>query len=178
MGVTAEAAVAVSDERPNCARDSRVKLRMVEPPPGVFEFSLADSVGSLVARTKTAFSNAVTQRTLREHGITSPQAAILLLIAGEQCELAAKLARELGVDASAVTRLISRLEMHGLLTRERRQGSDRRVTRLILTDKGRSVAVCVPAIFSSVTDELLQDFSREEVGFLKSMLKRMLNRTS
>jgi DNA-binding MarR family transcriptional regulator len=109
----------------------------------------------------------------KERGITSTQASILLMVASGKCLLAAELAREDGIDASAVTRLIDRLEKRGLLTRVR-SSEDRRVVRLALTAEGCAIAAKLPAIFTSVLDRLLSGFTPEEVGFLKSMLRRVL----
>jgi len=72
-----------------------------------------------------------------------------------------------------VTRLIDRLEKRGLITRLRSE-EDRRVVRLALTEEGRALAGQIPAIFTKVLDRLLSGFTPEEVGFLKSMLRRIL----
>jgi len=95
------------------------------------------------------------------------------MVASGKCLLAAELAREYGIDASAVTRLIDRLEKRGLLTRVR-SNEDRRVVRLALTPEGHAIAAKMPAIFNGVLDSLLGGFTPEEVGFLKSMLRRVL----
>ncbi len=143
------------------------------PPPEIREYQLAESVGYLIARVKSTMSNMVTQRSMAELGITSTQASILFMVASGKCLLAAELAREYGIDASAVTRLIDRLEKRGLLTRVR-SSEDRRVVRLALTAEGCAIAARLPAIFNSVMDKLLSGFSPEETGFLKSMLRRVL----
>jgi DNA-binding MarR family transcriptional regulator len=121
-------------------------------------------------------SNLVTQRTLEELGITSQQASVLFMVASGKCLLAAELAREYGIDASAVTRLIDRLEKRGLLTRVR-SSEDRRAVRLALTPEGQAIAARMPPIFNGVLDKLLVDLTAEEVGFLKSMLRRILSRS-
>jgi DNA-binding MarR family transcriptional regulator len=72
-----------------------------------------------------------------------------------------------------VTRLVDRLEKRGLLTRVR-SNEDRRVVRLALTPEGQAIAAKMPAIFTGVLDTLLCGFTPEEVGFLKSMLRRVL----
>src|ERR1700710_1516106 len=82
---------------------------------------------------------------------------------------AADLAREYGIDASAVTRLIHRLEKRGLITRLRSE-EDRRVVRLALTEEGRVLAGQIPAIFTKGLDKLLSGFTPEEGGFLKKRL--------
>ncbi|HEX7909146.1 MAG TPA: MarR family winged helix-turn-helix transcriptional regulator [Paraburkholderia sp.] len=143
------------------------------PAPEISEYQLGESVGYLISRVKSTLSNLVTQRSMAELGITSQQGSILFMVASGKCLLAAELAREYGIDASAVTRLIDRLEKRGLLTRVR-SNEDRRVVRLALTPEGHAIAAKMPAIFNGVLDSLLGGFTPEEVGFLKSMLRRVL----
>jgi DNA-binding MarR family transcriptional regulator len=143
------------------------------PAPEISEYQLGESVGYLLARVKSTMSNMVTQRSMAELGITSQQGSILFMVASGKCVLAAELAREYGIDASAVTRLIDRLEKRGLLTRVR-SSEDRRAVRLALTPEGHAIAAKMPKIFTSVLDSLLAGFTPEEVGFLKSMLRRAL----
>ena len=56
---------------------------------------------------------------MAELGITSRKPASCSCWRAASASLAAELAREYGIDASAVTRLIDRLEKRGLLTRVR-----------------------------------------------------------
>ncbi|CAG4910120.1 MarR family winged helix-turn-helix transcriptional regulator [Paraburkholderia gardini] len=142
-------------------------------PPEISEYQFGESVGYLLSRVKSTMSNMITQRTIAELGITSTQCSILFMVASGKCLLAAELAREYGIDASAVTRLIDRLEKRGLLTRVR-SCEDRRVVRLALTPEGQAMAARMPAIFNGTLDRLLAGFTPEEVGFLKSMLRRAL----
>lgn len=137
-------------------------------------YQMNDSVGYLMSRVKSVMTNLVTQRTQEELGITGTQASMLFMIAVGKCSTAAELAREYGIDASAVTRLLDRVEKRGLLSRVR-SIEDRRVVRLELTDEGRALAERLPPVFRSVLDELLDGFTPEEVGFLKSMLRRILS---
>ncbi|MFM0035944.1 MarR family winged helix-turn-helix transcriptional regulator [Paraburkholderia strydomiana] len=150
---------------------------MTEPSPNttpdLSEYQLGESVGYLLSRVKSTMSNLITQRSMAELGITSQQGSILFMVASGKCLLAAELAREYGIDASAVTRLIDRLEKRGLLTRVR-SSEDRRVVRLALTPEGHAIAARMPGIFNGVLDSLLNGFTAEEVGFLKSMLRRVL----
>ncbi|KWC41220.1 MarR family transcriptional regulator [Burkholderia ubonensis] len=136
-------------------------------------FQMDDSVGYLVSRVKSLMTNLVTQRTQEELGITGTQASMLFMIAVGKCSTAAELAREYGIEASAVTRMLDRLEKRSLLSRVR-SIDDRRIVRLELTDEGRALAEGLPAIFRRVLDQLLDGFTPEEVGFLKSMLRRIL----
>ncbi|WP_042272492.1 MarR family winged helix-turn-helix transcriptional regulator [Paraburkholderia heleia] len=144
------------------------------PPPEVRDYDLGESVGYLISRVKSTMSNMVTQRAVAELGVTSQQASILFMVASGKCTLAAELARDYGIDASAVTRLVDRLEKRGLLQRVR-SSEDRRAVRLALTPEGLAIAARMPAIFRSVTEQLSAGFTPEEVGFLKSMLRRILS---
>lgn len=151
---------------------------MTEPstpptPDVISEYQFGESVGYLLSRVKSTMSNLINQRSMAELGITSQQGSILFMVASGKCLLAAELAREYGIDASAITRLIDRLEKRGLLTRVR-SNEDRRVVRLALTPEGLAIAARMPAIFTGVMDNLLGGFTPEEVGFLKSMLRRVL----
>ena len=137
-------------------------------------YQMNDSVGYLMSRVKSVMTNLVTQRTQEELGITGTQASMLFMIAVGKCSTAAELAREYAIDASAVTRLLDRVEKRGLLSRVR-SIEDRRVVRLELTDEGRALAERLPPIFRSVLDQVLDGFTPEEVGFLKSMLRRILS---
>jgi DNA-binding MarR family transcriptional regulator len=142
----------------------------------VRDFKLDDAVGYLLGRAKSSISNLVSQRTMKEVGITSTQASMLFMIGSGRCELAAELARHYGIDASAVTRLIDRLEKRKLLSRVR-SSEDRRAVRLQLTEQGYEIAARMPEIFCGVVDKALDGFTPEEVGFLKSMLRRILANT-
>lgn len=145
-------------------------------PPEVRDLQLDEAVAYLIGRARTSISNLVTQRAMNELGITSTQGSMLVLIGTGRCQLAAELARHYGCDASAVTRLIDRLEKRNLLSRVRSH-EDRRAVRLELTPEGYEIAARMPELFSGVTDLALAGFTPEEVGFLKSMLRRILSNT-
>ncbi|MBU6488666.1 MAG: MarR family transcriptional regulator [Burkholderiales bacterium] len=146
-------------------------------PPELCGYQIDESVGYLLARVKSSLSNLVTHRTLSELGITSTQASMLFMIASGRCSLAAELARDYGIDASAVTRLIDRLEKRNLLSRVR-SSEDRRAVHLAVTPEGRQLAARMPEIFGGVVEKALAGFTPEEVGFLKSMLRRILANTA
>ncbi len=145
-------------------------------PREVCDFQLEEAVGYLLARAKSNLSNLVTQRTMNELGITSTQGSMLFMIGSGRCQLAADLARHYGIDASAVTRLIDRLEKRKLISRVR-SSEDRRAVRLELTPEGYAIAARMPELFGGVTEKALAGFTPEEIGFLKSMLRRILANT-
>jgi DNA-binding MarR family transcriptional regulator len=149
---------------------------MTDSPSPPLEFgirNLDESVGSLFSHVRSAMANMINQRTTCELGITGTQGRILFMVWSGRCLLAAELAREFGIAASAVTRRIDLLEARGLLTRVR-SVEDRRVVRLALTPQGQAIAARMPAIFASVVDKLLSGLTPEETGFLESLLRRVL----
>ena len=134
---------------------------------------LDESIGYLISRVRSALWNAVTQQTMSEMHITGSQASILFKLSTGKCLAATELAREYGIDASAVTRLIDRLEKRGLLSRVRSL-EDRRVVRLALTAEGHEIATHLPPIFARVMDSMLNGFSLAETDSLRSMLQRIV----
>jgi DNA-binding MarR family transcriptional regulator len=137
------------------------------------EFALDDNVCYLLARARSTIVNTVNQDTTAELGVTSVQANILFMLATGRCVVAAQLAREAGIDASAITRQIDRLARRGLLSRLRSE-EDRRIVRLSLTPQGRQLAEQIPAIYLRVLERVLRNFTPEEAGFLKNMLRRVI----
>ncbi|TAL52332.1 MarR family transcriptional regulator [Pandoraea sp.] len=139
------------------------------PYPG---YDMEDSMGYLVARVRSLLMAQLTQETSR-FGLTSTQATMLYKLATGKCTTAADLSREYCIDASAVTRLLDRLEKHGLLIRERSR-EDRRTVILTLTAEGRAQAMRMPEIFLACADRLLRGFTPDEVTLLKSLLRRVI----
>ncbi len=85
----------------------------------------------------------------------------------------ATLARELEVDAGAMTRALDRLQAKGLVERAR-STADRRVVHLTLTPAGRTVAEQVPGVLADVLNGHLRGFSKPEWQQLLQLLQRML----
>lgn len=142
------------------------------PPPEDFEWCLDESVGYLMARVRSTMASETNQLTVAELDITSTQASILLLLKRGALS-GADLAREYGLDASAVTRLLDKLEQRGLVTRVR-SSADRRVVNLQLTDEGRLIVARLKPLYIQVMERMLAGFTQEEAGFLKSLLRRII----
>lgn len=107
-------------------------------------------------------------------GLTGPQWSTLvaiLLKAGTTC---AEIARDIGYDKGAMTRLVDTLESNGLVTRERGT-EDRRVVRLALTDDGTAVALRCRARVIACWNEWLQDWDEGEVLAMIAMMQKLRN---
>ncbi|MDR8105002.1 MarR family transcriptional regulator [Burkholderia cenocepacia] len=107
-------------------------------------------------------------------GVTPQQGCITLLLSNGRCFTASGIARVLGMDASAATRLLDRLEKRGLVNRVR-SDPDRRVIRVVLTEEGRLISARVPSMLESVTQMSLAGCSTEEMVTFKTMLRRILS---
>jgi DNA-binding MarR family transcriptional regulator len=86
---------------------------------------------------------------------------------------ASQLARSVGCDSGATTRMIDRLEDKGLLRRVR-STNDRRVQRLELTDDGRQAAAVVPYVIADVLNAHLADLTHAEIEQLRGLLDRVI----
>jgi DNA-binding MarR family transcriptional regulator len=86
----------------------------------------------------------------------------------------ATLAREISIDPAALTRSLHRLEIKGLIRRDR-STQDRRIVHLSLTDAGREVVQHVPGVLAEVLNGHLQGFSAEEWTLMLKLLQRMLH---
>ncbi|GAA0274065.1 MarR family winged helix-turn-helix transcriptional regulator [Streptomyces polychromogenes] len=78
------------------------------------------------------------EKQLAEHGVTVSQWAVLITVHRDDASTTREVARYVGIDAGAVSRLVDRLIAKGLMSRESDPGS-RRIMRLTLTEAGREL---------------------------------------
>jgi DNA-binding MarR family transcriptional regulator len=131
-----------------------------------------DNVGYLLHRVLQSVT-VETDKRLEPHGLTHAQWKPLFMLRKGGSTIVAELARDLQVDASAMTRMLDRLEAKGLCTRVR-CSDDRRVVNVALTPEGERAADLVPVALAEVLNLHLVGFSKAEWRTLKSLLHRML----
>jgi len=131
-----------------------------------------DSVGYLMRRLMLSLINEVDRR-LAQHDLTHAQWTPLFLLYKGKASTLAEMARELQIDAGALTRTLDRLEAKGLCRRVR-STEDRRVSNLELTEEGLKAAAKVPEVLSEVQNAYLAGFSHDEWQTLLSLLRRLL----
>ncbi len=138
------------------------------------EYTAGDSVGYLMKMLVTAISQDTGKR-LEPHGLTHAQWGPLFKLrrCGGEATVAS-LAREIGMDPGAMTRLLDRLEAKGLCKRVR-SAVDRRVVNVELTPDGEVAADKVPFALTEVMNAHLAGFSKSEWQALKGYLRRMLD---
>ena len=138
------------------------------------DFQVEDSVGYLLKRTRAILVNSV-EETLAEQelDVTQAQGSLLFMLSTGKYRSAADLVRELCIDAASMKRMIDRLVARGLIRREP-SARDRRQMDLHLTDAGQQLAQRLPSVYVAALNKSFAGFSAEEVGFLKSLLRKLL----
>lgn len=134
-------------------------------------YDVGASVGGQLAALLTAMRREVESR-MAAHGLTDAQWKPLWFLKAGRASTAIELAREMDVDAGAITRLLDRLEAKGLVERVR-SASDRRVVHLQLTPEGDAAAGHVPHVLAAVNNELLRGFSEGEWQLLRQFITRL-----
>ena len=131
-----------------------------------------DSVGYLLHQLMCSMRRRI-ELDMAEHDLTAAQWVPLWQLKLGRARTAQELARDMDVDAGAMTRLIDRLAAKGLVERVRSR-TDRRVVTLKLTAAGEAVAERVPHVLASVNNAYLQGFSESDWSTLKRLLRQML----
>jgi len=140
------------------------------------------SVGYLVRRIHQ-LSQVLLDPIFEAHGISSAQWSAMVTIYLGRATTCATIAREVGHDKGAMTRLMDDLEAKGLVTRER-CNEDRRVVNLALTAKGEELGLACKRQVIATWNEWLgeSDFHEiealvEGLNNLKSRLDLLVERT-
>ncbi len=136
-------------------------------------YNMSESVGHLLFQLMTSMRREVESR-MAALDLTDAQWKPLWLIKLGRADTAFELAREMSMDAGAMTRMLDRLAAKGLLERARSE-SDRRVVHLRLTPGGEAAVERVPHVLAGVNNDFLRGFSKAEWVQLKDMLQRMLS---
>ncbi len=136
------------------------------------QYRTEESVGFLVKQVAEHLSRAMDARMV-EYSLTDAQWRPLLLLSRKASGTATQVARLVGCDTGATTRMVDRLEDKGLLRRVR-SADDRRVQQLELTDEGQKAAAIVPYVIADVLNAHLADLSHAEIEQLRKLLERVV----
>ena len=107
-----------------------------------------------------------------EHGVTSQQAALLLLSRLQRAS-PNKMAERLGTDTAGMTRLLDRLESKGFIARKT-SPEDRRSIVVVLGPRSKRILPRLIPEFRRAEKGLLVGFEEREVDELNVMLRRLL----
>jgi DNA-binding MarR family transcriptional regulator len=136
------------------------------------EYRAEESVGYLMKQVVDLLSRAIDAR-MAEHSLTDAQWRPLMMLLRDPQVTPTQMARKVGCDSGATTRMLDRLEDKGLLRRVR-STDDRRVQQLELTPEGQKAAAVVPFVITEVLNAHLADLTHAEVEQLRALLERML----
>jgi len=136
------------------------------------DYNMSESMGHLMFQVMGSIRREVESR-MGALGLTDAQWKPLWLIKMGRADTAFELAKEMTIDAGAMTRMLDRLAAKGLIERVRSE-TDRRVVHLKLTPEGEAAAAQVPHVLADVNNEFLRGFSKPEWSQMKEFLQQML----
>jgi len=114
----------------------------------------------------------VAKKKLKSFGITPVQYAVLHLLWQKDGQLSSELGVRIQLDSATMTGLLERMVQRNLVQR-RPSDSDRRKSHIFLTEKGRELQLVPVDLMVEANEELLNEFSDEEVQLLKYMLMKI-----
>jgi DNA-binding MarR family transcriptional regulator len=138
----------------------------------VSDVELAEFAGQLFFRLWRT-SHTRTADALASLGLTPAVFAVLNVIGAREGTIQQQLSTDMGIDPSAMVKLINELEDAGLAERRRRP-KDRRAWEVKITPKGRRTLQQAKQLASDVEDEILAGLTAAERRELLSLLRRAL----
>lgn len=111
--------------------------------------------------------------TFKAHNITWPQWMVLNLLHGDAAATPAEIADTIGIDRSAVTRLLDRLEEKHYVQRIHDDG-DRRRVNIELTEAGRGLMQTLNELADARQRHFLSQLPPTELRVFKSHLQKLL----
>jgi MarR family transcriptional regulator, organic hydroperoxide resistance regulator len=106
-------------------------------------------------------------------GLSTAQVSVLSVLAQERKATQRTIARELGLNESAVTPMVGRLLGLGMIVRKPDE-NDARAWSLELSEAGKDVIVRVKAPFSVINGILDDEFNPEEITEISASLQRII----
>lgn len=135
-------------------------------------FALTKSLGYLVKRA-AKLASAQAEAAFAGRELTMSHWVTLSLIMMKEARSCAELARQLGHNSGATTRLVDQLEERGFL-RRCREGGDRRVVTLELMPEGELAWAAATPLLQDLWNETLAEFTHDEADTLTSLLVRLV----
>lgn len=111
----------------------------------------------------------------RELGLRSGEARVLECLSVEDGQLARDIAQSCALDKSAMTPVLRGMEERGLVTRETLP-EDGRASRILLTGRGRELAVQVRSMTTETGEALAADLTAEQRAALLTALRSVAKR--
>ena len=107
---------------------------------------------------------------LTEYDVTPVQHGVLNCLMGKSYDTPKHLAESMSLETSTISGVLDRMQKKGLIDRVINK-EDRREVQVRLTDKGRELEEKITVVIDEVNEEVLKNFSAEEVASLKDFLR-------
>jgi DNA-binding MarR family transcriptional regulator len=137
------------------------------------DVEVAEFAGQLFFRLWRA-SHTRTAEALDSIGLTPPLFALLNVLGAREGVIQQRLSADMGIDPSAMVKLINELEDAGLAERRRRPG-DRRAWEVVITAAGRRTLDRARRLAARVEDEVLGGLSDADRRRLLALLRQALD---
>jgi DNA-binding MarR family transcriptional regulator len=150
----------------------------VEPGPGTAaterqEFAIEDSLGYLVNAVARSMAHQLADE-LRPTGVGIGQWAVLLFLWARDGMSQVELSRVVAIEPPTMARTIDRMVRDGLVTRQP-DPRDARLSRIHLTDRGRSLRDTLIPKAVAVNAANLRRLTAAEGRTLRRLLRKLLN---
>jgi DNA-binding MarR family transcriptional regulator len=147
----------------------------------IYDAKTADphtTIGPLLNRVRAALAAAVdealsTDKEVSRYELTFAQVVVLGTLHNGDTQCAGEMCKLLTYDRGAMSRMLDRLELKGMIRRVRRPG-ERRMITLEITEEGEAVFPKVKVIAVGVLNRFLRGISKSEVRQTEGVLRRML----
>ena len=136
------------------------------------EFVIEDSLGYLVNRAARSMAQQLADE-LRPEGVGIGQWAVLMFLWARDGMSQAELSRVVAIEPPTMVRNIDRMVRDGLVRRER-DPDDRRITRIYLSDHGRSLRDELVPKAAGVNAAILGRLTPSEGRTLRRLLGKLL----
>ena len=136
------------------------------------DIEVAEFAGQLFFRLWRA-SHMLTAETLNSIGLTPALFALLNVLGARDGSIQQQLSLDMGIDPSAMVKLINELENAGLAERRRRP-NDRRAWEVAITPKGRRTLVRARQLASQIEDQVLGGLTAADRRQLLTLLHKAL----
>ncbi|GAA0769413.1 MarR family transcriptional regulator [Clostridium subterminale] len=134
-------------------------------------FDLDDCIAFITNKSAKKLADEFNRR-LQENGTTRVQWIALFYI-GKAGEISQKeLSDYMDIKESSMVRLIDRMEKEELVER-RKDSEDRRITKIILTDRGKFLKEELMPIGQEFQNDVVKGISKENLEVFKEVLQRM-----
>ena len=135
-------------------------------------FVIEDSLGYLVNRMARLMAHELGER-IRPSGVAIGQWAVLLFLWARDGMTQAELSRGVAIEPPTMVRTIDRMARDGLVSRAL-DPDDGRLSRIYLTERGRSLRDELVPLAVAVNEEILKRLTANEARTLRRLLTKLL----